>query len=142
MISLIGSWFLCLLHFVAFFHVASLFSTGVVNKKVGVENEIALQLTHSTHTTYSRNNMCQKCEGNCGLRVLDEIIKKVYPENLKKKSWVPFGSYLLNSTANPAHLHPNSQDFLFCFNVFIYFSNTKTLKPCPRIFVTYKFSCR
>ena len=24
-----------------------------------------------------------------------------------KKSWEPFGSYLLNSTANPAHFHPN-----------------------------------
>ena len=33
-----------LLHFVAFFHVASLLSTGVDNKKVGVENEKALQL--------------------------------------------------------------------------------------------------
>ena len=36
------------------------------------------------HTTYSRNNMGQKCEGNCGLWVLNEIIKKKYPENLKK----------------------------------------------------------
>ena len=44
--------------------------------------------------------MAQKCEGNCGLWVLNEIVKKMYPENLKK-SWVPFGSYLLNSTANP-----------------------------------------
>ena len=32
-----------LLHFVAFFHVASLFSTGVDNKKVGVDNEKALE---------------------------------------------------------------------------------------------------
>ena len=38
----------CLLHFVAFFHVASLFSTGVDNKKVGVDNEKALELTNST----------------------------------------------------------------------------------------------
>jgi hypothetical protein len=36
------------------------------------------------HTTYSRNNMGQKCEGNCGLWVLNEIIKTKYPENLKK----------------------------------------------------------
>ena len=35
-----------LLHFVAFFHVASLFSTGV--EKVGVDNEKALELTNST----------------------------------------------------------------------------------------------
>ena len=26
------------------------------------------------HTAYSRKNMCQKCEGNCGLWVLNEII--------------------------------------------------------------------
>ena len=37
-----------------------------------------------THTAYSRNNMGQKCEGNCGLWVLNEMIKKIYPENLKK----------------------------------------------------------
>ena len=36
------------------------------------------------HTTYSRNNIGQKCEGNCGLWVLNEMIKKMYPENLKK----------------------------------------------------------
>jgi hypothetical protein len=28
--------------------------------------------------------MGQKCEGNCGLFVLNEIIKGKYPENLKK----------------------------------------------------------
>jgi hypothetical protein len=28
--------------------------------------------------------MGQKCEGNCGLWVLNEIIKIIYPENLKK----------------------------------------------------------
>ena len=37
-----------LLHFVAFFHVASLFSTGVDNKKVGVDNEKAVELRNST----------------------------------------------------------------------------------------------
>ena len=36
------------------------------------------------HTTYSRNNMCQKCEGNYGLWVLNEIMKRMYPESLKK----------------------------------------------------------
>jgi hypothetical protein len=34
----------CLLHFVAFFHVASLFSAGVDNEKVGVDKEKALGL--------------------------------------------------------------------------------------------------
>ena len=28
--------------------------------------------------------MGQKCKGNCGLWVLNEMIKKIYPENLKK----------------------------------------------------------
>ena len=36
------------------------------------------------HTIYTRNNMGQKCEGNCGLWVLNEILKETYPENLKK----------------------------------------------------------
>ena len=51
--------------------------------------------------------MGQKCAGNCGLWVRNEIVKKSYPEKKKKKSWVPFGSYLLNSTANPAHFQSN-----------------------------------
>ena len=34
-----------LLHFVAFFHVASLLSTGVDNEKVRVDNEKDLELT-------------------------------------------------------------------------------------------------
>ena len=37
----------------------------------------------SVHTTYSRNNMRQKCGGNCSFWVLNEI-KKMYPENMKK----------------------------------------------------------
>ena len=40
--------------------------------------------SQTTHTTYTRNNMGLKCEGNCGLWVLNEIIKKIHPENLKK----------------------------------------------------------
>ena len=28
--------------------------------------------------------MCQKCGGICGLWVLNEIIKRKYPENMKK----------------------------------------------------------
>ena len=38
----------------------------------------------AVHTIYSRNNMGQKCEGNWGLWVLNEIIKYINPENLKK----------------------------------------------------------
>ena len=36
------------------------------------------------HTTYSRNNIGQKREGNCGVWILNEIIQKIYPEHLKK----------------------------------------------------------
>ena len=44
--SFLGNY--SLLHFVAFFHVASLFSEEVDNKKVGVDNEKALELTNNT----------------------------------------------------------------------------------------------
>ena len=37
------------------------------------------------HTTYIRNNIGQKCEGNCDLWILNEIIKRINPESLKKK---------------------------------------------------------
>ena len=30
------------------------------------------------------NDIGQKCEGNCGLWVLNEIVKRMYPESLKK----------------------------------------------------------
>ena len=36
------------------------------------------------HTTYTRNNMGQKCKGNCGLWVLNEILEKNYLEISKK----------------------------------------------------------
>ena len=85
------------------------------------------------HTIYTRNNMGQKCEGNCGLWVRNEIIFKKNSENMKKL-WEPIGSYLLNSTANPAQfelkwaglavlfsrLFPNgSHDFFHIFRIFI-----------------------
>ena len=38
----------------------------------------------SDHTMYTRNNMGQKCEVNCGLWVPNENLKKTYPEKLKK----------------------------------------------------------
>ena len=43
-------------------------------------SDVAMRL----HTTYRRNNMGQKCEGNCGLWVLTEICFFKYPEILKK----------------------------------------------------------
>ena len=51
-------------------------------------NKTSFRVLQSTaderHTTNSRNNMCQKCEGDCGLWVLIEIIQKKCPENMKK----------------------------------------------------------
>jgi hypothetical protein len=41
-----------LLHFVAFFHVASLLSTEVDNEKVGVDNEKALELDNRILFSY------------------------------------------------------------------------------------------
>ena len=43
-----------------------------------------MNLKQIAHTAYSRNSMGQKCEDNCGLWVLNEMIKKIYPRNLKK----------------------------------------------------------
>ena len=41
---------------------------------------LRIHLRVSVHTTSIRNNMSQKCEGNCGLWVLNEMIKKIHPE--------------------------------------------------------------
>ena len=41
------------------------------------------QMSRSPHHVYQKN-MGQKSEGNCGLWVLNEILKEAYPENLKK----------------------------------------------------------
>ena len=46
--------------------------------------EKILFINIEAHTIYTRINMGQKREGNCGLWVLNEILKKTYPENLKK----------------------------------------------------------
>ena len=70
---------------------------------------------------------------------------------MKKKSWEPFRSCLLNSTANPAHFHPNwaglavlfsrqllkgSQDFFFHFYILIliYFFKYQTIETHARAF--------
>ena len=53
------------------------------NLTIKTEDAIIWQY-NASHTIYIRNNMGQKCEGNCGLWVLNEILKKTYPENLNK----------------------------------------------------------
>ena len=50
------------------------------------------------------------CGRNVSTKVVCGIIlffEKKAMLKIWKKSWVPFRSYLLNSTANPAHLHSN-----------------------------------
>ena len=42
-------------------------------------NSIFFNLYYLIHTTYSRDYMGRKCEGNCGLWVFNEMIKKKYP---------------------------------------------------------------
>ena len=49
------------------------------------------------------------------------FLMKWYKKNILKiwkKSWEPFGSYLLNSTANPAHFHPTSKRLPRFFSYF------------------------
>ena len=51
-----------------------------------------------------------------------------HPWQLKKsKSWGPFWSYQLNSTANPAHLHQNWPNWQCCL--------ADSSKMAPRIFI-------
>ena len=45
---------------------------------------VSILIVFVKHTAYSRNIMDQTCEGNCGLWVLNEMIKKIYPEDMKK----------------------------------------------------------
>ena len=69
----------------------------------------------STVSTPSNSEII--CGQNVGKKVVCGMIlfsKKKAMLKIWKKSWVPFRSYLLNSTANPAHLHSNFQhSFLF-----------------------------
>ena len=59
----------------------------IENKKKSKIIQVNSTLWHindAYYSTYSRNNMGQKCEGNCGLWVLNKTIKNIYPEILKK----------------------------------------------------------
>ena len=109
-----------------------------------------------THTTYSWNTKWQKSAGISGLWVVNEIIQKKNILKIWKKSWEPFGSYLLNSTAIPAHFHSHwaglavlfcwqllngSQDFFRCNTlIFIYFSKYKTIDTHARAFLPLDIS--
>ena len=92
----------------------------------------------------------------CGL--LMKWFKKI-SWKCEKKSWKPFGSYLLDSATNSAHFYPNwaelavlfsnfwqllngSQDFFVCFNIliFIFFSKYKTSETHARAFLPLNIS--
>ena len=49
----------------------------IVRKFGSIFTSIGNILSEERHTTYSKNNMCQKCGGSCGLWVLNEIMKKI-----------------------------------------------------------------
>ena len=57
---------------------------GVAETTLPDLNQDNLRRVCEHHTIYTRNNMDQKCEGNCGLWVLNEMTKKISPGNLKK----------------------------------------------------------
>ena len=59
------------------------------------------------HTTYRKNNNLEQMRGH-GSQWFSHKMNNRHPLQLKKwKSWEPFGSYQLNTTANPAHLPQN-----------------------------------
>ena len=73
-------------------------STLVINNKFHQDKSISFNRyafhqpsNKAKQTTNIRNNMGQKCEGNCRLWVLNEMVKKIYPENLKKNRGCPLG---------------------------------------------------
>ena len=74
-----------LLHFVAFFHVASLFSTGVENKKVGVDNKKALELTNSTVFHRGRQRKSSRAGKQNNFFIFQPAInKEISPKNATK----------------------------------------------------------
>ena len=89
----------------------------------------------------------------CGflMKSLKKHILKIW-----KKSWVPFGSFLLNSTANTAHFHSNWAElavllsrqilngsqifFLFIFWFSFIFLNMEYIETHARAFLTIDIS--
>ena len=73
--------------------------------------------------------MCQKWEGDCGLWVLNKIIRKMYPAILKKMVGMPYWSYLLNSTANLAQFEWKWAGLAFNHIFSIHFFNYSIKNP-------------
>ena len=61
-----------------YYHLETLHN--ILSCKLSHQIEIHYIQVITQHTTYSRNNMGQKCEGNCGLWVLNEMILKKCPK--------------------------------------------------------------
>ena len=80
--------------------------------RISRSKTIETKLYLCTQTTYSRNNMRQKCEGDCGLWVLNEIILKIYAAKL---GWKWAGSAVLFSRYLPNGTHDFFQIFRICF---------------------------
>ena len=45
-------------------------------EKITFKNQFLVNFDVAAHTIYTINNMGQKCEADCGLWVLNEILKK------------------------------------------------------------------
>ena len=93
-----------LLHFVAFFHVESLLSTGVDNKKVGVDNEKALELTNSAvfHRGRQLKSSRARQQNNFFFTFHPDFNVEISPKN---------------ATKHPVHTDPLCQIFSKnCFN--------------------------
>ena len=81
---------------------------GTICRLLSYSKKVAKLITCSKPP---RNLKWQKCASISGLWILNEIFQKKYPENMKKL-FEPFGSYLLNNTANPAHFTQIGLDWL------------------------------
>jgi len=74
-----------LLHFVAFFHVASLFLYRVDNRKVGVDNKKALELTNSTVFHRGRQQKSSRAGKQNNFFIFQPAInKEISPKNATK----------------------------------------------------------
>ena len=74
-----------LLHFVAFFHVASLFLYRVDNRKVEVDNKKALELTNSTVFHRGRQQKSSRAGKQNNFFIFQPAInKEISPKNATK----------------------------------------------------------
>ena len=74
-----------LLHFVAFFHVASLFLYRVDNRKGGVDNKKALELTNSTVFHRGRQRKSSRAGKQNNFFIFQPAInKEISPKNATK----------------------------------------------------------